>query len=85
MSERGGPRTVAARALLTRAPGNRSTMRGVAMAEFAKLLARIEAEAAAPYRAELGWALEALERSGAAAPADAAHMAAIRALLDEQA
>jgi hypothetical protein len=72
---------VAARALLTRAPGDRSTMRGVAMSEFAKLLARIEEEAAAPYRAELAWALQALERSGAAAPEDAARMAAIRALL----
>jgi hypothetical protein len=56
-------------------------MRGVAMSEFAKLLARIEEEAAAPYRAELAWALQALERSGAAAPEDAARMAAIRALL----
>jgi hypothetical protein len=66
VSDQGGPRTIAARALLTRAPGGRSTMRGVAMAELSRLLARIEDEAAAPYRTELAWALDELaERLGA--------------------
>jgi hypothetical protein len=51
-----GPRTIAARALLTR-PGDRSTMRGVMTTEISKLLLQIEEEAAAPYRAELEWAL----------------------------
>jgi hypothetical protein len=77
-----GPRTVAARALLTRAPGDRSTMRGVAMAEFAKLLARIEDEAAAGLRADLEWAIAELERCDAArSPQVAAEIARIKQAL----
>jgi hypothetical protein len=72
------PRTIAARALLTRAPGDRGSMRGVAMSEFAKLLVRIEEEASAPYRAELEWALSQLEKTPGA---DAGHIAQIRDLL----
>jgi len=76
-----GPRTVAARALLTRSPKDRSTMRGVAMSEFAKLLARIEDEAVAPYRAELEWALRQL---GDDPRVDPARLARARALLGQE-
>jgi len=65
-----GPRTLAARALLTRAPAGRSTMRGVAMAELGRLLVRVEDEAAAPYRDALRWALDELERRPADLSAD---------------
>jgi hypothetical protein len=72
------PRTIAARALLTRAPADRSSMRGVAMSEFAKVLVRIEDEAAAPYRAELEWALDQLADD---AGVDPDRLARARALL----
>jgi len=75
-----GPRTVAARALLTR-PGDRTTMRGVMTTEISKLLVRIEEEAAAPYRAELEWALEQL---GDDPRVDPARLAKARALLDRE-
>ncbi len=57
-----GVRTLTARALLSRAPGGRSPLRGVARDEFERLLTQIEQEAAAPYRAELGWALDLLDQ-----------------------
>ena len=79
MSEPGAaqPRTIAARALLTR-PGDRSTMRGVMTTEISKLLVRIEEEAAAPYRGELEWALGELERLPGV---DTERLAQARALL----
>jgi hypothetical protein len=73
-----GPRTVAARALLTR-PGDRTTMRGVMTTEISKLLVRIEEEAAAPYRTELEWALQQL---GDDPKVDPERLARARALLD---
>jgi acetyl-CoA synthetase len=73
-----GPRTIAARALLTR-PGDRTTMRGVMTTEISKLLVRIEEEAAAPYRAELEWALDHLADD---ATVDPARVARARALLE---
>ena len=62
MSDEPGPRTLTAQALLGRAAGGRRSVRGVATSELAKLLVRIEQEAAAPYRAELGWALDLLDQ-----------------------
>ncbi len=75
-----GPRTIAARALLTR-PGDRTTMRGVMTTEISKLLVRIEEEAAAPYRAELEWALDQL---AAKAAVDPARLSQARELLDRK-
>ena len=63
-----GPRTIAARALLTR-PGDRTTMRGVMTTEISRLLVRIEDEAAAPYRAQLEWALDQLVADPSVDPA----------------
>jgi hypothetical protein len=79
----GGPRTLAARALVSLAPTERRTMRGVATAELAKLLRRVEQEAAAPYREELRWALDLLDRYDEAAE-HVARRARIREMLEEE-
>jgi len=83
MPQPAGPRTLAARALLTRAPGGRSTMRGVAMAELGRLLVRVEDEATAAYRDALRWALDELERRPADLSSDGTNrLAEARDLLD---
>jgi hypothetical protein len=50
-------RTIAARALLSRVPGGSGVYRN----GMERLLVRVETESAAPYRAELGWALDLLD------------------------